>query len=297
MINVILVLAVALTARVISRILKTRKFIVKQFERCNIIVFGKKRTGKDLLFQFVVNKRDVPHYANIPYSAKTEIRSVKDFSCTPNTYKNFIDGTVKVIPKKNAERTDFYISDGGIILPSQYQGDLVKLYPSFPTYYALSGHLTDSNIHINTQVLSRVWDKLREQADGYFMTLNTLRSGRVFVTSLIYYDRYQSALDTLRPFPCSFFSSKEKKAMKADYDAKHGIVKHMLLFQVLPKSCYDTRYYHRVLYGEPAPKRKSRKEKQGAAEGRPSRGGGAPPPVSPGARASGQRGGTLILYR
>lgn len=267
MIKVLILIAVVLVGVAISKILKTRKFIVKQFERCNIIVFGKKRTGKDLLFQFVINKRDTAHYANIQYSEKTEIRSLKDFSCAPNIYKNFIDGTVKVIPKKNAERTDFYISDGGIILPSQYQGDLVKLYPSFPTYYALTGHLTDSNIHINTQVLTRVWDKLREQADGYFMTLNTLHIGRLFMTSLIYYDRYQSALDTLRPFPCSFFSSKEKKAMKADFDAKHGIVKHMLLFQVLPKSCYDTRYYHRVLYGEPAPQRKSRKEKKRATAG------------------------------
>ena len=33
------------------------KYMITQFKKCNVIVFGKKGTGKDLIFQKVINSR------------------------------------------------------------------------------------------------------------------------------------------------------------------------------------------------------------------------------------------------
>ena len=43
------------------------RFVVSEFKRCNVVVDGKKGTGKDLLFQYVIWKRDEHYYANISY--------------------------------------------------------------------------------------------------------------------------------------------------------------------------------------------------------------------------------------
>jgi len=40
-------------------------WLVSEFARCNIIVYGKKGSGKDLLFAHTINLRGQPHYSNI----------------------------------------------------------------------------------------------------------------------------------------------------------------------------------------------------------------------------------------
>ena len=239
-----------------------KNFIKREFKRCNVIVFGKKGSGKDLLFSWVIKARKSKHYSNILYDKNTEIKSLSDFSVSPNTYQNLIDGDYKVIEKKLEEKTDFYISDGGIIIPSQYNGILDKQFPSFPVFYALSRHLYNSNIHINTQNLNRVWNKLREQADAYFKCVSTAVIGRTALTKVIYYEKYESANNGLLPFKCGFFASKEKRALQQDFTAKNGTVKTLYLIQRLPKrgKGYDTRIYHKFLFGYDAPHRLKRKK-------------------------------------
>lgn len=234
---------------------KGQNFLRKQFERCNCIVFGKKGTGKDLLFNKVINLRKRKCYANIPYNEKyAEIKQIKDFTVAPNTYQDFLNDKVQVVKKLLNENQDFYISDGGIALPSQYQGDLCKLYPSLPIYYALSRHLTNSNIHINTQNLGRVWDKLREQADGYFKTKYSLKLGPLIFTKFIYYDEYESAKANILPYKTRMvFIKAESRANREEYEALHGEVRSYLICQLVKNVKYDSRYFHSVLYGESAP--------------------------------------------
>ena len=89
----------------IVKCIKGKRFLIRQFERCNCIVFGKKGTGKDLLFNAVINGRKKPCYANIPYNEKfCEVKQIKDFSVSPNTYENFLNDDIKVIDKKNEKK-------------------------------------------------------------------------------------------------------------------------------------------------------------------------------------------------
>ena len=115
-IGVLVLSAIALIVLIVKCI-KGKKFLIRQFDRCNCIVFGKKGTGKDLLFNAVINGRKKPCYANIPYNEKfCEVRQIKDFSVSPNTYENFLNDDIKVIDKTLEENKDYYISDGGFVL-------------------------------------------------------------------------------------------------------------------------------------------------------------------------------------
>ncbi len=175
--------------------LKKRKFsdmdkvLINEFSRCNVMVFGKKGTGKDVLFAHVIALRGEKHYANIPYDKNTEVITLDEINVGDNTYEDFINGTVRPVPARFKERCDIYISDGGVYLPAQYHGLLEKKYPSMPAFFALSRQLYDLNIHINSQALQRPWDKLREQADSYIQILgNYIRKDCMYLRIKIYSD-------------------------------------------------------------------------------------------------------------
>src|SRR5690606_12577738 len=109
-------------------------------------------------------------------------------------YENFINDNVQQIEKREQlECADIYISDAGIYLPAQYHYLLDKKYKSLPIFYALSRHLYNNNVHVNTQALNRVWDKLREQADSYFKALKTIKIFGLLFTRVRYYETYQVA--------------------------------------------------------------------------------------------------------
>ena len=259
-IGILVLLAVALILLIIKCI-KGKHFLIRQFERCNCIVFGKKGTGKDLLFNAVINGRKKPCYANIPYNEKLcEVKQIKDFSVSPNTYENFLNDDIQIIDKTLEENKDYYISDGGIVLPSQYQGQLVKNYPSLPIFYALSRHLTNSNIHINTQNLTRVWDKLREQADGYFKTISSIKFAGLIFTRFVYYDEYESAKNNLLPYKRRIFAKAESVANLEEFESVHGRVEEFIICQRIKNIKYDTRAYHNIIYGVPAPIKKKLKK-------------------------------------
>ena len=90
-----------------------------------------KKVQEKIFYLSVIKKRACFHLSNIEYfKGKTE---VKPLGCLvePNVYSDFIDGKVKVIPKNIIEKADYYLSDGGIYLPSQYDNILSKQYPIF----------------------------------------------------------------------------------------------------------------------------------------------------------------------
>lgn len=223
--------------------------IVEYFESNNVIVYGKKGKGKDVLFAAVIKKRNKPHFSNIKYNDKTDVKSISYLNVSPNTYENFIDGKVTVIPKNIEEKKDYYLSDGGIYLPSQYDNILSKKYPSLPIFYALSRHLGDMNIHVNVQNLNRLWIKLREQADTYIRIGFKIKLPGYILLSTRTYENYDDAFKNLKPV---------KKLLKGEVvrteESSRGEIKNRLL--LIPKRWleYDSRYFHRVVYGVPAPK-------------------------------------------
>lgn len=265
MIAIIILLAVAVVVALVVFAVsqrQNRRFICSKFISGNIIVAGKKGNGKDLLFNYVINARKSKCKSNIQYNdalcekAGLDYLLLKDENEKQLTYNDFLQGKFKTINKKIEECKDYYISDAGVWLPSQNQSELCKQFPSLPITYALSRHLARMNIHANTQNLNRVWDKLREQADGYFIVRKTVKIACFFFTKLTYYDDYERALHNLRPFHANkLLSSKEKRALQEQYTATNGLIIDMWIVQKSKKLKYDTREFHKTIYGVPAPKK------------------------------------------
>ena len=71
--------------------------VLWNFKHCNVLVAGKKGSGKDLLFQWVINKRKDFYYANIPYTKKNKkIVTLKEVSCEPNSYDTIVNDKSEV---------------------------------------------------------------------------------------------------------------------------------------------------------------------------------------------------------
>jgi hypothetical protein len=228
-------------------------YLIKVFKRNNVIVYGKKGSGKDLLFSLIINKRKKLHYSNIKYNNDTMLINVGDLTLYPNTFQNVIDGNIEKIDPNLKEKIDIYISDGGIILPSQYDYLLDKKYPSLSIFYALQRHLYNSNIHINTQALTRVYKKVREQADGYIKVLRSIFIGPIFIQQCIYYDKYESAESSLLPMPKPLLNNPNT-ALYNQYNATNGIIKPLIYFGYKKHIKYNSRYFHNVFFKSPKDK-------------------------------------------
>lgn len=224
-----------------------KREIVREFKRCNVIVAGKKGSGKDLLFQEVIHARKADYYGNIDYGGGFHRITCKDISVMPNTYRNFVEDDVMEIKRRFVERRDFYVSDGGVFLPSYMDSLLYKQFPSFPIFYALSRHISEANVHVNVQNFGRLWKALREQADSYVLVRRTIRVPFFLIIDATLYDRYQSAEAGLQPVKVRMFN-KHSKAETDIYHAENGYIKHG--FVIVPKAHikYDTRAFEKVLY-------------------------------------------------
>lgn len=233
--------------------LLNKHFLVSLFKEGNLIVFGKKRKGKDLIFNCVINARKKNCYSNIQFNPKfSQVKNILDFDIK-NTYENFLNYDIKKLDRKDLpfeDNHDFYISDAGIYLPSQYNNILNKKYSSLPILYALSSQVFDFNIHVNTQGLTRPWDKLREQADYYIKALKTIKIGPFFITKFRVYDKYSSAVDDLRPYPSSLFMKSESKANRELYECKNGIIVEKFIIQRKKAIKYDTHAFRKILIND-----------------------------------------------
>lgn len=241
--------------------------IIKDFNQGNVCVVGLRGTGKDMLFSNVVARRKMPYISNTDYCCKKSpyIPLRFDKLNVKNNYKNFISGDIVPYDYPYPEKCDIYIGDCGIYLPSQYCNELNKLYPEFPTFYALSRHIGQCNVHFNVQNLNRVWDKLREQSDIYYMTNSCKVLKFPFLKGFVIqvvtrYDKYQSCVDRVQPFKpvrIPLFAKAELKASlrqvneeaKRRYVENYGSVKRRILIY-RNKSKYDTRLFKGVLKGE-----------------------------------------------
>lgn len=233
----------------------TKKRIIKAFKDGNVSVYGPKGYGKDVLFNEVIHSRKDTYYANLDYGDDYHYIKPVDLELSPNTYHNFIKGEYYKIPKnENLEGHDIYFSDAGVIFPSQADALLHKLYPSLPTTYALSRHLYNNGIHCNAQRLERIWKALREQSDYYIrLRKHCLILPFFIVLFTTEYVKYESALQNLEPLGSRLFN-KYSKAEKDKYNALHGFIKNG--FILVPKwhLKYDSRVFHRYIFGYQAPK-------------------------------------------
>ncbi|MEM0174156.1 MAG: hypothetical protein QXI16_06605 [Sulfolobaceae archaeon] len=250
--RIILILLFLVVVVIVWRLEKNARFISDKFKAGNVIVFGAKGKGKDLIFQKVIAKRKEAYFSNMDYGYKHNYIKLSDLELGYNTYENFINDNVQVIGKnEQLEGSDIYISDAGIYLPAQYHYLLDKKYKSLPIFYALSRHLYNNNVHVNVQALNRVWDKLREQADSYFKALKTVKVFGLLFTKVRFYETYQTASENRAPMRKRFLN-KFNKGLYDEYEAYNGLVFDIWICQRASKVFYDSRYFHCVVFGHEA---------------------------------------------
>ena len=237
------------------RLRNKNKYMVSLFEKGNVIVFGRKGKGKDLIFNYVIHKRKKSYLSNISYGEKGKIEPITTLELGNNTYESFInDEIVKQTRDETKEGVDYYISDAGVFLPSQYTTLLDKKYKSLPIYYALSRHLYNSNIHANTQALSRLWNKLREQADSYIQACDTKNFGIFLITKYRIYDKYTTAEQEQRPIKYNILSNKLKRNKIEELESLNGQIIEGYIIQLKRNITYNTRHFKDVVFdNDPKP--------------------------------------------
>lgn len=234
----------------------TNRLLLEYFDKTNVIVWGCKGSGKDLLFQKVIYlKRKEKYMSNIDYGYKYIHEKAKNLSVAPNMYDKFINDDIKTIVKHDEwEDVDYYFSDVGNYLPSQYNGLLNKNYPTLPIFYSLDRHLYNQNIHINSQNLGRAWNLLREQADKFIHTIKTRRIGPFLIIDIIMYDRLQSATANILPMKKpSLFHEGLNKYYRAEYEqfvSTYGEIMKRKVCLLVKHVKYDSRHFHKLLFGE-----------------------------------------------
>lgn len=247
MIFIIILLVVSVIF--IVKILLNNAELKNIFNDHNVIVFGAKGKGKDLLFQKVIAmNKSKPYLSNIDYGFRYNCVKVADLSVAPNTYENFINNNIESIDKQiMKEGVNVYLSDCGIYLPSQYDSLLSKRFPSFPIYYALSRQLYNQNIHLNTQALNRVWVKLREQADYYIQCLGVKKSLFGLKIKVRYYSKYESALSNQLPMKKSLLN-RFNNALHEQYVATYGDIIDRRIYISKKSIHYNTRIFEKFLF-------------------------------------------------
>lgn len=226
--------------------------VVKLFENGSVSVCGMRGKGKDMLTANVIARRKTPHISNCPYTPETIPfdYSVLDIG---NTYKDFIEGTVKPYVFPYPDGTDIYLSDCGVYFPAQYCNELNRDYKAFPAFIALSRHLFKGSVHFNSQDIGRPWDKLKEQSDVFIMCLwCKVICGFVFQKIRIYerFDACKARVQPCRihkPLICLDPDRRLQIQMYLDnYANSHGMVKeHFLIYR--NRSNYDTRFFRTLL--------------------------------------------------
>lgn len=225
--------------------------IIKLFEEGNVSVCGLRGKGKDMLFANVVMRRKKPYISNTNYGGQ-HIPFEPDVLNCRNTYRNFLTCKINCYEYPFDDGVDIYLADGGVYMPSQYQGELCKEYGHIPVYMAISRHLGDCNFHYNVQNLNRMWDKIREQSDTYIRCVGCkVLFGKIVLQKVIIYEKYESAVNRVPPFRLRrpLINPTRLQAweiQKQNYEISHGSVKPRFLIYI-NRSKYNTRIFKEML--------------------------------------------------
>lgn len=234
-------------------------YIVRLFKTHSVLVCGMKGRGKDMLCANVAMRRKEPYVSNTYYGGGNAVDGGCWFEFDPkaidlggNTYKDFIQHTVKKYEFPYPDGTDFYIADIGVYFPSQYCNELNRDYKNLPLFMALSRHVGNSAVHANCQSINRIWDKVREMSDCFLIcNFCKVLFGKIVFQKVTEYELYDSALKRVPPFRLRkpLFNQNrifQWRMMKENYMISHGIIKsHILIYW--NKSNYNTRIFKEVL--------------------------------------------------
>jgi len=242
----------------------------------NGIIFGGRGKGKGLLLNKRINTdKNDKHFTNVPYNSKSEIINIKEYidSILPNTPYHFINNeVVKVKKAEKFEGVNVYWDDVAVYAPNHMDNQLKKLYPSLPALLAINRHLYNAYMIITTQDIERPYKILRElQTDfaikaigskGFSKLWNAIPFlNMISTTKYIYYENVKSAVAGKLPFKAIGAVNEGIKhgiltagqATKEVYEAENGVIRYGRIFQLKKNIRYDTRYFHKIVYGVKAP--------------------------------------------
>lgn len=232
--------------------------IRKEYERRAVSVSGMVGSGKDMLTANVIERRKLPHISNCHYNSLTMPYQYEELSCGNNTYKDFVEGTLKKYDYPYFDGCDIYLSDCGIYFPSQYCNELNKAYKNLPTFMALTRQLGKCHVHFNAQNINRVWDKIREMADLYIYC-RWIKVVRIPFTKktiafqmLTMYDKMESCVNRVKPCRVKkpLLANREVRSQiemyKDNFSNTHGSVKNRFLIY-FNKAEYDSRFFKAML--------------------------------------------------
>lgn len=232
-----------------------KRYILKNFEINNVLIYGKRGKGKGVLTQYIIKERKKEYYSNLNFGYKFLKEIVPaDLNVAPNTFENLINNNIVPIEKVFKENCDFYIDDVGNYLPSHMDSTLHKRYPSLPIFYSLSRHLYNSNVHGNAQTLIRIWKTLREQGDFYINCIGVVNLPFCLIVKFRTYEKYETANLNLLPMKKAFLN-KHNKALYNQFVATHGEIKKGFFIISKRSIKYDTRAFHEKFFGVVAPKK------------------------------------------
>lgn len=253
LITIILSVLIIIILLFIARLNSNAKYIANKFATSNTLTWGPKRSGKGLLWQKVINIRKKPYYyINTDYGKKSQSLTIADMTIAPNSWTDFINGTIKEIPRLFIENKDIFIDDGGNYLPSFAHKDITKAFPHLPSFLMLQGHIADSNTHVNYNgAFTRLYDKVREQADNFFnIKGRIILFNYLFFVKVRYYEMSTTAEMGLLPYKKNgLLDFKANKALRQQYYATNGLIKDMWICITNRGLTYDTRAYEKTLFG------------------------------------------------
>lgn len=222
---------------------KEYNWLLDTFRNSNVIVFGKKSAGKDVLFALVIRLMGCLHYANMPYDSNTLLlRSLKQLDVGGNDFNRLVDGTIIKYADPFIPGLHIFISDGAVYFGSQDDAKITDAYPGLSIFIALSRQLGEHHIHVNTQALTRLYKKIREQADTFIKCLRTVDCGRFLLIDAISYDKYEAAESGYLPYI-------EKDRTSIDYQklvGANGDIEYHTFYVEKSWLTYDTHYFAKL---------------------------------------------------
>lgn len=286
----------------------TKSKVGSYLKNNNVHMFGYRRKGKDLAIQSYIiwrfkkrydkiikkhklkNEVEIKDYFNAnplylslyDYGYGCKIVDIKEFELKHEngkyvTYDDFIQGKPITAKKLNHyEGLDLILGEAQLGLPNTEHNTLDKYYPWLPVFIALSGHLYNMNIIINSQEYSRVWIKLRGQQDTYMRAIKTLPVNKTWFSRIYKYlpffrknlytkvrvfEEQQSAENNTLPFKAIGAVNEVGKnvyltsgqATKEQFEATNGVIVDYWIKTKRKDIAYDTRVFHEKIFGYTAP--------------------------------------------
>lgn len=235
----------------------------------NGIIYGAKGAGKGILLNYRIRKDKTKPFCNIPYENSELLEDIGEYlnSISPLTIDSFINNDIKRIQKiKKFEKRNIYIDDINVYAPNWADSQLKKKYPSLPPMLAISRHLYDHYLIVTTQDRERPYKIIKElQSDysikalytkGFSHIWNCIPFLRNYVYTKYIYHENPEASNKL-PFKAIGAVNAGIKhglltsgqAQKEIYKSTYGIIKYGFVLQRKKKIKYDTRYFHKVVFG------------------------------------------------